>query len=262
MAQFSKIIGALLSDIIQAQHEANLYAESLREEYRKGGKVGGFTLPRATIGDIELNLNYGVENAVSEREQFETDYRRLHSFLKDFSCQASKVLISHVVNSVKAADVAGRDEAQRVWSLLSDERKEYRKLLVYLSRKIYSDAVCATDTFIDEQGSVLAGPLVNLSCDTARNNLLFLPDLEVLFSGRSGNKLRAEVENSMADVLRPFVVQLVSELNFVNKRIVSGADVIVDAKGLEKIPVECVQSIRLKLKLPDFAPYVEPDNKE
>lgn len=262
MAQFSKIIGALLSDIIQAQHEANLYAESLREEYRKGGKAGGFTLPRATIGDIELNLNYGVENAVSEREQFATDYQRLYSFLKDFSYQTAKVLISHVVNSVKAGDVAGKDEAQRVWSLLSDESKEYRKLLVYLSRKIYSDLVSATETFIDEHGSVPAEPLVNLSCAAARNNLLFLPDLEVLFAGRSGKKLRAEVENSMAEVLRPFVEQLVSEHNFANKRIVSGVDVIIDAKGLEKIPVECMQSIRLKLKLPDFASYVEPDNKE
>lgn len=92
MAQFSKIIGTILCDVIQAQHEANLYAGRLCEEYRKGGKAAGLHLPHATIGDIELTLKYGIENGESKREQFETDYRGLYVFLKSFSSQMENPL--------------------------------------------------------------------------------------------------------------------------------------------------------------------------
>ena len=131
MAEFNKIISTLLNDVIQAQHEANLYAGSLRNEYREGGKANGFTLPYATIGNIELNLKYGIENAESQREQVETDYQKLYSFLKNFSHQTAKVTIASIISSIKAVDVATDGEAQRIWVLLSEESKEYRKLLSY-----------------------------------------------------------------------------------------------------------------------------------
>lgn len=262
MAQFSKIIGTILCDVIQAQHEANLYAGRLCEEYRKGGKAAGLHLPHATIGDIELTLKYGIENGESKREQFETDYRGLYVFLKSFSSQMAKSLISTLINSVKAVDVVGKSEAQHVWSLLSDESKEYRKLLTYLSRRIYCDLASATELFVNEHGSVLTEPLVNTLCETARKDLLFLPDIDVLFSEKKGQKLRTKIDNTMADTLTPFVNQLVSGISFSNKRVVSATDVIVDASKLEKIPVECIHSIRLKLSLPDSLQNVEPNKKE
>ena len=262
MAQFSKIIGALLCDIIQAQHEANLYASRLGGEYGEGGKTTGFTLPHATLGDIELNLNYGIEDATAECEHYETNYRKLHSFLKDFSFQTAKVAISSVMLAVKATNIADKCEARQVWTLLSGgSSKEYRKLLAFLSRKIYSELVSATELFIDEQGSVRTGPLGTSLCDAVRNDLLHLPDIDALLSG-STDKVRAEMEQNLAGMLSPFVSQLVSEENFANKRIVPSADVIVDAQSLEKLPVECIHSIRLKLSLPDCTQYVEPDNKK
>lgn len=262
MAEFSKIISTLLNDVIQAQHEANLYAGSLRDEYREGGKAVGFTLPYATIGDIELTLNYGIENAESQREQVETDYQKLYSYLKDFSCQTAKVAIAGIIPSVKAVDVTTDSEAQRLWALLSDESKEYRKLLTYLSRRIYSRLISGTGVVLDGQGSLLCEPLVTLLCSAIRSDFLSLPDIESLFAGKKSRKSREEVENIAAGILRPFVEEQVSGYNFSTKRIVPTADVIVDAEGLEKVPAECIHSIRLKLSLPDFPKYIEPDNKE
>lgn len=262
MAEFSKIISTLLNDVVQAQHEANLYAGRLQDEYREGGKANGFTLPYATIGDIELNLNYGITEGMSEREQIETDYRKLYAFLKDFSYQVAKVTISGVMSSVKATDIAVNVEAQRVWILLSGESAEYRKLLIFLSRRIYSRLVGDIGIFLDGEGSLLAEPLVTLFCAIARNDLLCLPEVECLFAENKKGKLREEVENTLGDTLRPFITQQISGYNFANKQMVPTVEVIVDAEGLEKLPTECIHSIRLKLNLRDSPMYVEPDNKE
>lgn len=262
MAEFSKIISTLLNDVIQAQHEANLYARSLRDEYSEGGKVNGFTLPCATIGDIELNLNYGIENAESQREQMETDYQKLYSFLKDFSYQTAKVFIAGIISSVKAVDVATDSEAQHIWVLLSEESKEYRKLLTYVSRRIYSRLISSISVILDGQGSLLAEPLVTLLCSVIRSDFLCLPDIESLFNGKKSRKSREDVENNAAGILRPFVEEQVSGYNFSTKRIVPTADVIVDSERLEKVPAECIHSIRLKLSLPDSPKYVEPHNEK
>ncbi|MCS2520410.1 hypothetical protein [Bacteroides thetaiotaomicron] len=53
MAEFNKIISTLLNDVIQAQHEANLYAGSLRNEYREGVKP--MALPYHTLLSETLN---------------------------------------------------------------------------------------------------------------------------------------------------------------------------------------------------------------
>ena len=262
MAEFNKIISTLLNDVIQAQHEANLYAGSLRNEYREGGKANGFTLPYATIGNIELNLKYGIENAESQREQVETDYQKLYSFLKNFSHQTAKVTIAGIISSIKAVDVATDGEAQRIWVLLSEESKEYRKLLTYLSRRIYSRLISGIGVVLDGQGSLLTEPLVTLLCSIIRSDFLCLPDIEGLFNRKKSRQSREEVENNAVSMLRPFVEEQVSGYNFSTKRIVPTADVIVDSVGLEKVPAECIHSIRLKLSLPDSSNYVEPHNEK
>ena len=262
MAQFSKILGALLNDLISAQYEADVYTTRLRGEYGKNGKSIGFTPPRATIQEIELNLNYGIKDGVTECMTYETDFRKLHSFLKDFSFQSAKIIISTILSSVKPSDVAEDADALRIWSLLSkDNGGEYRKLLAYLSRKIYGELVGETEIFLDGQGSVLAGPLVTALCNVTRNGLLQLPDVEMLFCGNDV-KVRTEMLKTLAGTLAPFVSQLVSEENFIRERVLPSADVVVETNSLEKLPAECIHSIRLKLSLPGYSQYVEPDKKE
>ena len=61
MAQLSTIISSILRDMIVAQHEANMYAVSLEEIYKKNGRLERFSLPSANIGEVEMELRYGVE---------------------------------------------------------------------------------------------------------------------------------------------------------------------------------------------------------
>ena len=56
MAQLSTIISSILRDMVSAQHEANMYAASLEEIYRRDGRLEGFHLPAIALGELELGI--------------------------------------------------------------------------------------------------------------------------------------------------------------------------------------------------------------
>lgn len=261
MARFDKVIGTLLNDIIRAQHEANQYAEQLHNEYQKKGSVKQINLPQAVIGSVELNLNYAVEDALFEYEKFELDYNKLYSFLKDFAYQSAKVVVSIIVSELKPSVTDENCKGLGLWSVLSEEKGiEYRKLLTYTSRKIYSELVTLNETILDEQGSVQTEPLVSAICSVVDSDLLIQPDIELMFSD-NGHENRERVMTKLSMTLSPFIEQLVVDENFRNKRLVTTADVIVDAKGLEKIPSECIHSMRLNISFPSVPVNVNTENK-
>lgn len=259
MAQFDKILETLLNDIIRAQHETNKYAERLQNEYKEKGNTNQLTMPQAIIGGVELNLNYAVENALSECELCEIDYNKLYTFMKDFALQSAKVVVSTIVSELKPTTVGEDCKGLGLWTALYEGKgAEYRKLLTYTSRKIYNELVTLSETILNEQGSVQTEPLVSAIHSVVVSDLLMQPDIELMFTEKA-DATRSKVDIKLNEILPPFVEQIVTGMNFVNKRLSTTANVIVDAKGLEKIPSECIHSIRLKVNVPNIPSIVESD---
>ena len=75
---------------------------------------------------------------------------------------------------------------------------------------------------------------------------------------KKGDEERSKIKQTISETLPPFVEQAVTDFNFVNKRLLTTANVIVDAKGLEKIPSECMHSIRLKVNIPNIPENIDP----
>jgi len=245
MAQFDSIISSLLKSVVQAQHDADIYADNLQNDSKKKG----LTSSKVAISSVELNLNYAINDALAECEIIETDYKRLYSFIKDLALQVSKFIIPIVVSELKPSAIGGENKSLGLWvALHNGTGAEYRKLLTYTNRKIYSELVTLGETILNEQGSVQAEPLVSAIHAVVASDLLLQPDIEQMFT-EDGHAVRERVEKKILETLNPFVEQLVANANFKSKRVSTAADVIVDAKGLEKIPVECMHSIRLKVDM-------------
>lgn len=74
MAQLQSIISSVLRDVLVAQHEANIYSMSLCESYRKDGHTELFPLPAIAIGEMELEIRYGIKAVAAQSIQFEINY--------------------------------------------------------------------------------------------------------------------------------------------------------------------------------------------
>ena len=63
MAVFQDIIAAVLSEVILAQHEANLTTQQLVEKYRNHPLLKYLPVPSVSVGGTELTLHYAFVNA-------------------------------------------------------------------------------------------------------------------------------------------------------------------------------------------------------
>lgn len=58
MAQLQDIVAAVLQDVLSAQHQANLMAESLVGEYANSPVLKSFPVPAISVGEMEITLNF------------------------------------------------------------------------------------------------------------------------------------------------------------------------------------------------------------
>jgi hypothetical protein len=60
MAKLQDIVSSVLQDILMAQHEANLIAESLAEEYASSPVLKSFPVPAVSVGEMEITLHFAI----------------------------------------------------------------------------------------------------------------------------------------------------------------------------------------------------------
>ena len=93
MAQLSTIISSILRDMIVAQHEANMYAMSLEDVYKQNGRLEQFALPTVAVGEVELDLCYGVKDDSVQTEQYEINYPQLRKVAKHVSKDCANAIV-------------------------------------------------------------------------------------------------------------------------------------------------------------------------
>ena len=68
MAKLQDIVASLLQDVLMAQHEANLIAESLAGEYASSPVLKSFPVPAVSVGEMEFTLRFAVVGGDDLRE--------------------------------------------------------------------------------------------------------------------------------------------------------------------------------------------------
>ncbi len=63
MAVLRDIVASVLSEVIAAQHQANLTTERLAEEYRNHPLLRYLPVPTVSVGGTELTLRFALANA-------------------------------------------------------------------------------------------------------------------------------------------------------------------------------------------------------
>ena len=119
MAQLSTIVSSILRDMVYAQHQANMYAVSLEDIYRKGGRLEDFAMPAIALGEMELSLRYGIADSSAQVEQYEINYPVLREMAKTFSRAGAVLLIDSVLPALRQSmpqNISAEDNWNGKWS--------------------------------------------------------------------------------------------------------------------------------------------------
>lgn len=261
MAQLNLVIGAILRDIISAQHEANLYSISLNESYGKDGKAKDFQLPNVVLSDMELELKYAVVGTSDNQEQYNISYSRFRRFIKELCGEAAKTVITSVISSILTSSIQRNEDDKQFFYHLKQEEELNRRFNTFLSHNMLNAFANGLYESVDgSTGNVKVDVVCKKLMNIVRRKFLNDNDLDSLFSDTDGKALRQEADENAQAALEGLVKKMSEDANFKRRKTFPVLDVAVTASELEQIPEEAVHSFKLKF-CPTAVTMSEPDEE-
>ena len=258
MAQLSTIISSILRDMIVAQHEANMYAMSLEDVYKQNGRLEQFALPIVAVGEVELDLRYGVKSDSAQTEQYEINYPQLRKVAKQVSKDYAEEIVKSTLPVLQALfPDEGTNSSTKVLANFAVDDNLKRKYKAFLSRKILKAMQLSFTSLIKDDGRINEKVLLECILSVCDDKLLGHEDLQVLFNRPSGEETRKEIRKNLETLLKDMMPKILKDINLKRKRIIPSVDVTLNSEELANLPEECIHTLHFHVSPNNIKLYSE-----
>ena len=258
MAQLSTIISSILRDMIVAQHEANMYAMSLEDVYKQNGRLEQFALPTVAVGEVELDLRYGVKSDSAQTEQYEINYPQLRKVAKQVSKDYADEIVKSTLPVLQALfPDEGTNSSTKVLANFAVDDNLKRKYKAFLSRKILKAMQLSFTSLIKDDGRINEKVLLECILSVCDDKLLGHEDLQVLFNRPSGEETRKEIRKNLETFLKDMMPKILKDINLKRKRIIPTVDVTLNSEELANLPEECIHTLHFHVSPNNIKLYSE-----
>lgn len=258
MAQLSTIISSILRDMIVAQHEANMYAMSLEDVYKQNGRLEQFALPTVAVGEVELDLRYGVKSDSAQTEQYEINYPQLRKVAKQVSKDYADEIVKSTLPVLQALfPDEGTNSSTKVLANFAVDDNLKRKYKAFLSRKILKAMQLSFTSLIKDDGRINEKVLLECILSVCDDKLLGHEDLQVLFNRPSGEETRKEIRKNLETFLKDMMPKILKDINLKCKRIIPSVDVTLNSEELANLPEECIHTLHFHVSPNNIKLYSE-----
>jgi len=266
MAQLNSIIGSMLRDMVLAQHQANLYAASLADFYGKDGALERFPLPGIALGELELDLHYGINgnntpNAnATDSAQYEINFSQLRKKLQTIADTYAAIMLSAATATLKRLfpeESSRGDNPLAKFEADAMLKGQYER---FLSRKLLEVLRSEFTNILDVQtGQLNKQSMKETITSVGKAEIVNHADLSGLFESREGSK--QTLEQAIVEAVNSSVDASLQSVNLMRRRLMPSVDVTVSSEDLSKLPSDSIQRMRVKLTPRDMQLFEEPDNK-
>ena len=258
MAQLSTIISSILRDMIVAQHEANMYAMSLEDVYKQNGRLEQFALPTVAVGEVELDLRYGVKSDSAQTEQYEINYPQLRKVAKQVSKDYAEEIVKSTLPVLQALfPDEGTNSSTKVLANFAVDDNLKRKYKAFLSRKILKAMQLSFTSLIKDDGRINEKVLLECILSVCDEKLLGLEDLQGLFNRSDGDKARDKTREEIKTFLKNMMPTILKDINLKRKRIIPSVDVTLNSEELANLPEECIHTLHFHVSPNNIKLYSE-----
>jgi len=259
MAQLSSIISSILRDMVYAQHQANMYAVSLEDLYRKDERLENFALPSVAMGEIEFSLQYGVTDAAVNVEQYEINYPVMRGMMKDVSNSCADLLLSSAMPVFYDALPPNNAEVDLVMSSLGDDMKKRRDFSAFLSRKMMGALQKESTALVNDDGTMNQSAIMKIILDVGNRYLLNQEDIKEILDQHGHDDFKEKALDSMRTAVENGLPALLKDVNVMRKQMVPSVDVCVSSEELSKLPEEAIHTLRFKVSPSNINLYMNEE---
>lgn len=260
MAQLSSIIYSMMRDLVLAQHEANLYSSSLKEAYVKYGRLETYSLPTIALGEIDLDLHYGVGEIDENVEQWEVNYAELRDRLSGIVNSTVRVATEAVVDSISEAEYCDSAKGKALKEFVRSMQAQ-SNFSTLVSRKFLRVLHSNLSRLLTEEGAIDNAYLLSSALQTIKEEILASDDFTPLVSNESGVELREQILSTIRERLEAILPRTTKDVSCKRLRRVPSMSVVINSEELSKMPEESIHSFRIKIKPQSVNMQIaEPEN--
>lgn len=247
MAQLSTIVSSILRDMVYAQHQANMYAVSLEDIYRKNGRLEDFAMPAIALGEMEISLRYGIADSSAQVEQYEINYPVLREMAKTFSRAGATLLMDTVLPALRQALPMNMPAEDNYLDVIERNSAVKRDLSAYLGHKILKRLQADATSIAKEDGSVNQDVMKRFLMAVAQDDLLDHEDIADMISKYGSQAILANVLSAVEPLVVQALPAIVKDANLMRKRLMPSVDVIVNTADLSQLPEEAIHTLTFKI---------------
>lgn len=253
MAKLHSIIGAIMRDIIAAQHEANLYSLSLSENYGSEGRARDLQLPGVQFGEIEMDLKYGIKGSDLDEES-NIRLGELGGFISKLCQRAAdisiKVLASHMTGWNISNKLKFGEDWRDFFADIAKEGDSVKEYSLFLSRAMNDAFYGSIHRIVDNNsGQLVNDMIVEQMMSTFEKEILDGEKIQKILSSPNGAEHREKIMSSVREALAETIAEESIDQNFRRSKNYLQLDVAVTAEELEKMPETAIHNFKFR-----FAP--------
>ena len=233
--------------MVYAQHQANMYAVSLEDIYRKNGRLEDFAMPAIALGEMEISLRYGIADSSAQVEQYEINYPVLREMAKTFSRAGATLLMDTVLPVLRQALPMNMPAEDNYLDVIERNSAVKHDLCAYLGHKILKRIQSNVTSIAKEDGSVNQDVMRRVLMATAQEDVLFHDDIADMISRYGSQGVLANVLSAVEPLVIQALPAIVKDANLMRKRLMPSVDVIVNTADLSQLPEEAIHTLTFKI---------------
>lgn len=239
------ILGAILSDSLRAQHDANVFLQSLSEQYATGGRLSGMHLPAASLGELEFKLNYAVTEGVEEKEEEGVNGKEIDRTLRYVARETAELLIKTMVHTIQCSPADYKAQYGFVDTL--QDNRDFRR---HLAKRFAAILTSDRDRLMGPDASLSLKAVYNLLYPAAVEHLIDHEDIRGLFLQDPTLDLRSAVAAEFQRVLTKELDDILRESTMPSFRRIQrygSLQVEVANQALANLPPEAIQTMTIRI---------------
>ncbi len=244
MTNLKQVVACVLCDMVQAQHEANVYASSLMAGATLGGKVA--SLPAVSIGELSITLNYAVVAGEDVSETKVLKQKKSMTLLRHLARQLARLIIRKIVEQVQASNVSYQPNG---YSFI-DDLCDNARITDYTAQRMLSALSNNLSSLSDEAGEFDIEFIADQVLAVGEQYVLRHTDLEGLFSLPGGEILLNQIHQVLDLEVSDSIRQIIEEQNTAEcfeTRVERSMKIEIEADKLKEYAPVTIQSLTLKI---------------
>ena len=243
------ILGAMLSDAIRAQHDANAHLQMLSEQYAANGRLSGMKLPAASIGQLTLSLNFAITRGIEEREEQGVNSQGIDKALKYICNEVSGLLIKTMVQGIQNSGA----DYQTNFAFV-DTINDNKEFLRHLRRRFYALLNEDKERIVNSEAKLEEPAVRAILYAAAKEQLLDHEDIRNFFLQDDAQGVREHIYEEFARVLEKELDDIMRESSMQSFRRIQrygSLNVEIDNEALAQLPPSAVQTMTITITPPD-----------